>query len=84
MTGMTLEGMDPVLAGRLQRLAQARGWSEAQALQHAIERGLLALEAEGAATLESAEAEVLKEAIAALEQIPNSAFAAIGKPPPGE
>ena len=26
MTGTTLDGMDPVFAGRLQRLAQARGW----------------------------------------------------------
>lgn len=87
MTATTLEGLDPVVAGRLQRLAQVRGLSPEQVLVEAIERGLLALETESAAKLEADEADVLKEAIAALEQIPDSAFAAIGKaapPPPGE
>ena len=85
--GLALDSLDPVLAGRLQRLAQVRGWSPQQTLVQALERGLLALEGETSASLEADEADVLKEAIAALEQIPDSAFAAIGKappPPPGE
>ena len=79
MTGTTLDGMDPVLAGRLQRLAQVRGWPPEEALKRVLERGLMALESEGPASLEAAEADVLNEAIAALEQIPSSTFAAIGK-----
>ena len=71
--------LDLVLAQRLERLAAARGWSEEEALQRTVARGLAALEAESATDLAADEADVLKAAIAALEQIPTDSFAAIGK-----
>ena len=71
--------LDIVLAQRLERLAAARGWSEEEALQRTVARGLAALEAESATDLAAEEADVLKAAIAALEQIPTDSFAAIGK-----
>ena len=71
--------LDLVLAQRLERLAAARGWSEEEALQRTVARGLAALEAESATDLAAEEADVLKAAIAALEQIPTDSFAAIGK-----
>ena len=84
MIASPLEDMDPILADRLQRLAQSRGWSREQALAHALERGVMALEAESASHLAADEAEVLRQAIAALEQIPSTTFAAIGKEPAPE
>ena len=73
--------LDLLLAQRLERLATRRGWTEEEALVQAVERGLMALEAEGATDLAADEADVLKAAIAALEQIPTDSFAAIGKAP---
>lgn len=71
--------LDLLLAQRLERLAAARGWSDEEAMTHALERGLMALEAESSNDLADDEAEALKAAIAALEEIPTDAFAAIGK-----
>ena len=73
--------LDLLLAQRLERLATARGWTEEEALAKVVARGLAALEAEDATELVDEEAEVLKAAIAALEEIPTDAFAAIGKAP---
>src|SRR3546814_12163365 len=38
--------LDLLLAQRLERLAAKRGWTEEEAMAHALERGLMALEAE--------------------------------------
>jgi hypothetical protein len=76
-----MAGLDPQMAERLRRIAAARGLSEPQALAQALERGLASLEAESANELADEEADVLKAAIAALEEIPTDAFAAIGKAP---
>ena len=76
--------LDLLLAQRLERLATRRGWTEEEALVQAVERGLMALEAEGATDLADDESDVLKQAIAALEEIPTDAFAAIGKSPASE
>jgi hypothetical protein len=81
MSPFGLDAMDPVLADRLRKLAGARGWSESEALRHVIERGLLAVENDVPSRLEDEEADALKAAIAALEQIPTDTFAAIGKIP---
>jgi hypothetical protein len=78
MTPFLLDAVDPLLADRLRKLAGRRGWSESEALRHAVERGLTALETEVPATLEDDESLALREAIAALERIPDAAFAAIG------
>lgn len=77
--------LDLLLAQRLERLAAKRGWTEEEAMAHALERGLMALEAESSNDLVDEEAEALKAAIAALEEIPTDSFAAIGKASsPGE
>lgn len=81
MSPFALDALDPMLADRLRKLAGARGWSESETLLRIIERGLLAVEGEVPARLEDEEADALKAAIAALEQIPSDAFAAIGKLP---
>ena len=81
MSPFALDALDPVLADRVRRLAGRRGWSESEALLRIIERGLLAVEGEVPARLEDEEADALKAAIAALEQIPTDTFAAIGKVP---
>jgi hypothetical protein len=81
MTPFALDALDPVLADRLRKLAGARGWSESEALLRVVERGLPAIEADVPASLEDEEADALRAAIAALEQIPTDAFAAIGKLP---
>lgn len=75
--------LDLLLAQRVEKLAARRGWSEDESLRRVVERGLAALEAEEAKTLADEEADVLKAAIAALEEIPADTFAAIGKTPPG-
>jgi hypothetical protein len=82
MSAFALDGLDPLLANRLRKLAGARGWSESEALLRVVDRGLLAVENEVPARLEDEEADALKAAIAALEQIPTDTFAAIGKVPP--
>jgi hypothetical protein len=80
MTPFVLDAMDPLLSDRLRKLAGHRGWSESEALRHAIERGLLVLEGEVPKTLEhDDEDDALRAAIAALEQIPDATFASVGK-----
>jgi hypothetical protein len=88
MTPFVLDAMDPLLSDRLRKLAGRRGWSESEALRHAVERGLLVLEGEVPKPIERDEDEALRSAIAALEQIPDATFASVGKvdgePPEGE
>jgi hypothetical protein len=79
MAPFTLDAMDPLLSDRLRKLAGRRGWSESEALRHAVERGLLVLEGEVPASLEIEEDDALRAAIAALEQIPDATFASVGK-----
>ena len=87
MAPFTLDAMDPLLSDRLRKLAGYRGWSESEALRNAVERGLLVLEGEVPKTLANDEDDALRAAIAALEQIPDATFAAVGKvegePPAG-
>ena len=71
--------LDLLLAQRLERLAAKRGWTEEEALKQVVERGLASLEAEAPTALADDEADLLKAAIAAMEEIPTDAFAAIGK-----
>lgn len=79
MAPFTLDAMDPVLSDRLRKLAGHRGWSESEALRNAVERGLLVLEGEVPKSLANDEDDALRAAIAALEQIPDATFAAVGK-----
>ena len=79
MSPFLLDTVDPIMADRLRKLAGKRGWSESEALIRVIERGLPAVEAEVPPNLENEEANALQAAIAALDQIPTSTFAAIGR-----
>lgn len=80
MTDIVLQDIDPVLADRIRGLAQARGWSMHETLLKLIEQGLYHCEDAGAGHFDSRESDVLKDAISALEQVPDDAgFAMIGR-----
>lgn len=80
MTDIVLQDIDPLLADRIRALAQARGWSIHETLLKLIEHGLYHCEDAGEGSFDSRESDVLKDAIAALEQVPDDAgFALIGR-----
>lgn len=79
--------IDPVLLERVNRFAAGNGWELDQTLRHLLETGLFACEAEAAANFNDSDADALRAAIAALEQIDDDpGFALIGRdasaPPP--
>lgn len=79
MTDIVLRDIDPVLAERIRRIGDARGWSLPETLLQLLEHGLNACEGDGAVRFDGKEASVLEAAIAALEQVPNDpGFALIG------
>lgn len=79
MTDIVLRDIDPVLAERIRRIGEARGWSAPDTLLRLLEHGLNACEDEGAVRFDGKEAGVLEAAIAALEQVPDDpGFALIG------
>jgi hypothetical protein len=79
VTDITLRDVDPVLHDRMRRVAELRGWSMPQTLAHLLEQGLFAYEDEGRPDLDTSEDDVLKAAIAALEEVPDDVYACIGK-----
>lgn len=80
MTELTIRDIGPLLLERIKRVADAHGWSQQHALMHMLETGLFECEAELASKLTDSDAMALKEAIAALEGIPNDpGFARIGR-----
>ena len=80
MTEIVLRDIDPVLADRIRRVAEARRWSLPQALLHLLEQGLYAVEADINVRFSDTDSDALKEAIAALEQVPNDpGFSLIGR-----
>lgn len=80
MTEIVLRDIDPVLADRIRRVADARRWTLPQALQHLLEQGLYVIEAEINVRLTETDNDVLREAIAALEEVPNDpGFSLIGR-----
>ncbi|HRN61510.1 MAG TPA: hypothetical protein PK743_05530 [Luteimonas sp.] len=82
MTDIMLRDADPVLVDRIQRIADARGWTMPRALQHLLEQGLHVVEGDGRVRFDNSEADVLQAAIAALEQVPDDpGYAAIGRAP---
>ncbi|HZH42859.1 MAG TPA: hypothetical protein VEY50_02065 [Lysobacter sp.] len=85
MTDIVLPNLDPALSERIGRVAQARGWSMQQTLLHLIEQGLSASEIELKARFNEMDAQALKEAIAAMETIPDDpGFSLIGRLPKSE
>lgn len=81
MTDIVLRDIDEVLLERIQRVAERRGWSQAQALRELLERGLYAVEGESRIGFDHSEADVLQAAIAALEGVPDDVFSLIGRVP---
>lgn len=80
MTELVLRDIDPVLADRIRRVAEARRWSLPQAVQHLVEQGLYVVEADINVRFSDTDSNVLMEAIAALEQVPSDpGFSLIGR-----
>ena len=80
MNEIVLRDIDPVLADRIRRVAEARRWNLPQALMHLLEQGLYVVEADINIRFSDTDNDVLKEAIAALEQVPNDpGFSLIGR-----
>ena len=80
MNEIVLRDIDPVLADRIRRVAEARRWNLPQALMHLLEQGLYVVEADINIRFSDTANDLLKEAIAALEQVPNDpGFSLIGR-----
>ena len=80
MSEIVLREIDQMLSERIQRLADAHGWSMPDTLLRILERGLHECEVDGAVRLADHEANVLQAAIQALEQVPSDpGFALIGR-----
>lgn len=79
MTDLILRDIDPRLAARIRRVAEANGWEVHDAILHLLERGLYASDG-GALRFDSRESDVLQSAVAALERVPDDpGFSLIGR-----
>lgn len=80
MTEIVLRDIDPVLADRIRRIADARRWDLPRTLQYLLEQGLYAVEADMNVRFSDTDSDALREAIAALESVPNDpGFSLIGR-----
>lgn len=80
MTEIVLRDIDPVLADRIRRVADARRWDLARTLQHLLEQGLYAVEADMNVRFSETDSDILRAAIAALEDVPSDpGFSLIGR-----
>lgn len=79
-TEIVLRDIDPLLADRIRRIADARRWSLPQTLAYLLEQGLYTVEAEMNARFSDTDTDALREAIAALESVPSDpGFSLIGR-----
>ena len=82
MTDLVLRDIDPIVADRIRRLSEARGWSMHETLHNLIEQGLYACESGGSVHFDDREAVALQAAIAAMEQVrDDGGFGLIGRAP---
>jgi len=82
VTDIVLRDIDPILADRIRRIGEARGWSAPETLLNLLEVGLYDVEHDGRARFDDRESTALESAIAAMEQVPNDpGFALIGRAP---
>lgn len=80
MTEIVLRDLDPVLADRIRRVADARRWDLQRTLQHLLEQGLFTVEADMNVRFSDTDSDVLRAAIAALEEVPSDpGFSLIGR-----
>ncbi len=70
MTDIVMKDIDPVLADRIRRVAEARGWSMHDTLFHLLEQGLYFSESEISSGFNDREVDVLSAAITALKEVP--------------
>ncbi len=70
MKDIVLKDINEILAQRIQRAGDARGWSRQETLLHLLELGLFASESEIRTGFDDAEVDVLSDAIAALREVP--------------
>jgi hypothetical protein len=83
VTDIVLHDIDEVLAERIRRISEARGWSLPDTLLRLLDHGLDVYEGDGRSRFDEREASALELAIAALEQVPNDpGFALIGRTTP--
>ena len=76
---IVLRDVDEFLAQRIRRLAEARGWALSEALLYLLEQGLHVYEGETPG-FDSEEVDVLQEALAALQSVPDDpGYALIGR-----
>jgi len=71
MKDIVLKDIDEILAQRIQRAGDARGWSRQETLLHLLELGLFASESEIRTGFDDTEVDVLSDAIAALREVPS-------------
>ncbi|MBB1061793.1 hypothetical protein [Marilutibacter spongiae] len=83
MSEIILRDFDAVLLERVNRVAEAHGWSQQSAFAQIIEQGLYVCEGELSRSLDDADARALQDAIAAMESVPSDqGFAMIGRVDP--
>lgn len=83
MSEIVLRDIDPVLAERIRRVAEARRMGLPEALLYLLEQGLFVVETEMTVRFNDRDSNALLEAIAALEQVPNDpGFSLIGRVEP--
>ena len=70
MTDLVMKDIDPVLADRIRRVAEARGWNMHDTLLHLLEQGLFTTESEVRGGFNDREVDVLSAAISALKEVP--------------
>ena len=70
MTDIVMKDIDPVLADRIRRVTEARGWNMHDTLFHLLEQGLFITESEVRSGFNDKEVDVLSEAITALKDVP--------------
>jgi hypothetical protein len=80
MTDLVLRDLQPGLAGRIRKLAELQGRSVHEVMAEVLEAGVHACELKLRKQLDLEEETALKQAIAALELVPNDAgFGLIGR-----
>ncbi len=70
MTDILLQDIDAILAERLRRVADARGWTVHETILNVLEQGLFTAESEVRSGFDDQEVNVLSAAIAALKEVP--------------
>ncbi len=70
MTDIVLKDIDPLLAERIRRLAQARGWNTHETIFNLLEQGLFVCEGEVRTGFDDREVDALSEAITMLRDLP--------------